>query len=59
MEQITQEIIEITGFKITASTLFRKGQEHTHYNIRNKDGEIVSRNYQSIDEPMQLLWQIE
>ena len=54
-----QDIIEIAGFTITSSTYFKHGQEHCYYNIRNKDGDIVSKNYESIEEPMQLLWQVE
>lgn len=54
-----QDIAEIAGFTITSSTYLKNGQEYIHYNIRNKDGEIVSKNYESIEAPMQLLWQIE
>ena len=60
MEYFILDIIEIAGFKITASSLFREGKEYiNHYNIRNKDGEVVSQNYHNLGEPMQLLRQLE
>jgi len=56
MDYRTSEVIEILGFKVMETSHFRNGQViKNHYDIRNKDGEIVSRNYEGIEEPIKLL----
>ena len=56
MDYRTSEVIEILGFKVTETRHLQSGQViKNHYNIRNKDGEIVSRNYESCEEPVRLL----
>ena len=54
------DVIEILGYKITATTTFEDGREFIrHYNIRSPDGEVVSQNFKNLSEPLQLLRDIE
>jgi hypothetical protein len=56
MDYRTSEVTEILGFKVTETRHLENGQvTRNHYNIRNKDGEIVSRDYESFEEPVKLL----
>ncbi len=56
MDDSTSEVAEILDFKVTETSLVQDGQViNYHFNIRNKDGEIVSRDYDSIKEPVALL----
>jgi hypothetical protein len=56
MEISTRDICIILDYLITESTHTRDGEViKSHYNIRTNTGEIVSRNYENIQEPLQLL----
>jgi len=56
MDYSTSEVAEILGFKVTETRLIQDEQiVNNHFNIRNKDGEVVSRNYDSVEEPITLL----
>lgn len=52
----TSEVVQILGFKVMETSHLQNGQVlKNHHDIRNKDGEIVSRNYENCDEPIRLL----
>jgi hypothetical protein len=56
MDCRTSEVIEIPGFKITETSHLCDGQVvRHHYNIRNQEGEVVSRDYENFGEPVELL----
>lgn len=56
MDDNTSEVIEILGFKVTETQVIKDGQTiDNHFNIRNMDGETVSRDYKNIEEPISLL----
>ncbi len=56
MDHSIYEVTEILGFKVTETRLIQDEQViNNHFNIRNKDGEVVSRDYDSLDEPIALL----
>jgi hypothetical protein len=59
MDYRTSEMVEILGFKVTETRHLRNGQViKNHYNIRNQNGEIVSRNYENFEEPVRLLHEL-
>lgn len=56
MEVSTRDICIILDYLITESIHTKNGEIiRNHYNIRTNTGEIVSRNYENIREPLRLL----
>jgi len=59
METSTKDICIILDYMITESTHTQNGQFiKNHYNIRTNSGEIVSRDYDSLREPIKLLHEL-
>lgn len=60
METRTKEIYEVLGFKIAYITVYKDDEIiEAHYNILNKLGEIVSRDYPNVLEPLNLLLNVK
>jgi hypothetical protein len=56
MEILTRDICIVLDYLITESTHTQDGEIiENHYNIRTNAGEIVSKNYENIREPLKLL----
>ena len=60
METRTKEIYEVLGFKIAYITVLKDDEViEAHYNILNNLGEIVSRDYPNVLEPLNLLLNVK
>lgn len=60
METTTKDICEILGFKVTCFIHTQDGSTtKVYYAIRNYAGEVVSKKYNSVIEPMEVLREIE
>lgn len=60
METQTKEIYEVLGFKIAYITIFDNGEvTEANYYIINSLGEVVSRNFSNVLEPLNLLLNIK
>ena len=60
MEINSIDICEILGFKVTCFILTDQDEiKSTYYVICNSTGEVVSRRYKAVSEPMEVLRKIE
>ncbi len=56
MEVRTEDICIILEFRVTKFQTIDNGQViNTHFNIRDRDGEVHGRDFDNVDEPVDLL----
>ncbi len=56
----TQQICEIQGYWVTETKIDNgEGTARTFFNIRNKEGEVVGYDFDTVEEPVGILFQID
>ncbi len=60
MEVRERDICEILGYWITEYRVFKCGRvTDAYFHVRNSEGEVLSKRFGTIDEPVKILKKIE